>query len=113
MHGLLNGRSIGLVFLGSSSDQINSLVRAAVTQAGGDLATVVAVREPLDLSGLGRAAEGTRYAALAGSASASPASGEGASTEAQSSKFQANWSNTSARSSPSSWSAVARTSNAS
>jgi hypothetical protein len=66
-HELLNGRSIGLVFLGGSSDQINKLVRGAVTQAGGNLATVVAVREPLDLTGLARDAAGTHYAVLAGS----------------------------------------------
>jgi hypothetical protein len=64
VHDLLAGRSIGLVFLGSASDRTDGLVRDAVTQAGGDLATVVAVREPLDLSGLAREAAGTRYAAL-------------------------------------------------
>jgi Copper transport outer membrane protein, MctB len=66
-HELLNLRSIGLVFLGGSSDQINSLVRAAVSQAGGDLSVVVAVREPLDLEGIDREAAGTHYASLAGS----------------------------------------------
>ena len=60
----LGGRSIGLVFLGSASDRVDGLVRDAVTQAGGSLATVVAVREPLDLPGLARGAAGTRYAAL-------------------------------------------------
>ena len=76
VHGLLSGQSMGLVFLGGSSNRINALVRDAVTQAGGDLATVVAVREPLDLSGIGHAAEGTRYAALAPApASAAPAAG--------------------------------------
>jgi hypothetical protein len=64
VHELLNGRSIGLVFLGGSSDQANSMVRAAVTKAGGSLATVVAVREPLDLAGISRAAAGTHYAEL-------------------------------------------------
>jgi hypothetical protein len=64
VHELLGGRSIGLLFLGNSSDQINSLVRTAVTASGGNLATVVAVREPLDLAGLARAAAGTHYAAL-------------------------------------------------
>ena len=53
-----------LVFLGSASDRIEGLVRDAVTQAGGSLATVVAVREPLDLPGLAREASGTRYATL-------------------------------------------------
>ena len=52
VHGLLSGRSVGLVFLGGSSNRVNALVRDAVTQAGGDLATVVAVREPLDLTGI-------------------------------------------------------------
>ncbi len=65
VRGLLGGRSVGLVFLGSSSNRLNGLVRDAVTQAGGSLATVVAVREPLDQSGIARAAEGTRFAALA------------------------------------------------
>ena len=85
VHGLLSGRSIGLVFLGGSSNRLNALARDAVTQAGGDLATVVAVREPLDLSGIGHAAEGTRYASLAGTASANSttegeAAGQGAET---------------------------------
>jgi hypothetical protein len=65
VHGLLGGRNIGLVFLGGSSDRVNGLVRGAVTQAGGNLATVVAVREPLDLAGVAREASGTYYAALA------------------------------------------------
>ncbi|MGO9488873.1 MAG: copper transporter [Solirubrobacteraceae bacterium] len=67
VHELLNGRSIGLLFLGGASDQVNSLVRGAVAQAEGSLATVVAVREPLDLSGIARQAAGTHYAALASS----------------------------------------------
>lgn len=65
VHGLLNGKSVGLVFLGSSSDQIDALVRDAVTQAGGNLQLVAAVHEPLDLSGLGALASGTQYTALA------------------------------------------------
>jgi hypothetical protein len=65
VHGLLSGRSIGLVFLGGASDRVDGLVRNAVTQAGGDLSMVVAVREPLDLAGLARTAVGTHYAALA------------------------------------------------
>jgi hypothetical protein len=64
IHGLLSGRNVGLVFLGSPSNRVNGLVRNAVTQAGGDLVTVVAVREPLDLAGLARAAAGTHFAAL-------------------------------------------------
>jgi hypothetical protein len=65
VHGLLSGRSVGLVFLGGSSDQIDSLVRDGVGEAGGSVKAVVAVREPLDTSGLASQASGTRYAALA------------------------------------------------
>jgi hypothetical protein len=64
VHGLLSGRNIGLVFLGGSSNRVNGLMRDAVTQGGGSLATVVAVREPLDLPGLARDSAGTRFAAL-------------------------------------------------
>ncbi len=64
VHELLAGRSIGLVFLGASSDQVNSLVRTAVADASGDVTSVVAVREPLDLAGLEHAVAGTHYAAL-------------------------------------------------
>src|SRR5271170_4360554 len=83
VHGLLRGRNIGLVFLGGTSDHINDLVRDAVTQAGGNLVTVVAVREPLDLTGLAGESVGTHYAALApagstGSAGATAATGPGA-----------------------------------
>jgi len=67
VHELLNGRTIGLVFLGNSSNQVNGLVRTAVTQAGANLQTVVAVREPLDLEGIDREAAGTHYAELTSS----------------------------------------------
>jgi hypothetical protein len=73
VHERLAGRSIGLVFLGGSSDRVNALVRNAVAQAGGALLTVIAVREPLDLAGLARQAAGTRFAAL-GTASSPAAS---------------------------------------
>ena len=77
VHGLLDGENVGLVFLGGSSNTINTFVRNAVTQAGGSLATVVATREPLDLEGLSHAAEGTRFAALdSESSSAAGESGE-------------------------------------
>jgi hypothetical protein len=77
VHGLLSGRNVGLLFLGSSSNRVNGLVRNAVTQASGDLATVVAVREPLDLNGIAREASGTRFAALA----AEPSAGAGGKVE--------------------------------
>ena len=66
VRGLLNGRRVGLVFLGSPSDSIEGFVRDAVTQAGGELTMVAAVREPLDLPGLAHEAAGSPYAALAG-----------------------------------------------
>jgi hypothetical protein len=65
VHGLLSGKNIGLVFLGGSSDEIDELVREGVTQAGGNLQLVVAVREPLNLPGLAALASGTQYTALA------------------------------------------------
>jgi Copper transport outer membrane protein, MctB len=71
VHELLNGRSVGLVFLGEPSDRVNSLVRAAITQGSGTLATVVAVRLPLDLGGIAGEAAGTHYAALCPSRDAS------------------------------------------
>lgn len=76
VHGLLTGKSVGLVFLGASSNGVNGFVREAVTQAGGDLATVVAVREPLDLAGIAHLAEGTRFAGIA----PPPEAGEGSET---------------------------------
>ena len=50
--GRLSGRSIGLIFLGSASNQIDGLVRDTLPTAGGRLASVAAVREPLDLPGM-------------------------------------------------------------
>jgi len=64
VHGLLRGRPIGLVFLGNTSNQLDGAVRNAISQAGGDVVTVVAVREPVDLASLGRDASGTRYASV-------------------------------------------------
>ncbi len=64
VHGLLSGRRVGLVFLGGSSDRIDGLVHEAVAQAGGNLVTVVAVNEPLNLAGLAQQAGGTPYALL-------------------------------------------------
>ena len=65
VHELLAGRTLGLVFLGGSSNQVDSLVRTAVAQAGGDVTTVIAVREPPDLASVGREVTGTHYASLA------------------------------------------------
>ncbi len=67
VHDLLGGRTIGLVFLGASSDHVDGLVRSAVTQAGGDLTVVAAVHEPLNLPTISQEAAGTHYATLTGS----------------------------------------------
>jgi Copper transport outer membrane protein, MctB len=67
VHELLNARSIGLVFLGGSSNQVDGLVRTAVAEAGADLQTVIAIREPLDLEGIDQQAAGTHYATLTSS----------------------------------------------
>jgi hypothetical protein len=83
VHDLLSGRSVGLVFLGGASNRLNDLVRDAVTQAGGNLTTVVAIREPLELQGIAHAAEGTRYAALAGATSAAAGAASTTSAESQ------------------------------
>jgi hypothetical protein len=65
VHDVLAGKSIGLVFLGNSSDKVDSLVRDGVAEAGGSVKAVVAVREPLDISGVAAQASGTRYTTLA------------------------------------------------
>jgi hypothetical protein len=64
VHELLIGRNVGLVFLGASSDQVNAIVRTSVAQAGGSVASVVAVRVPLDLPGIAHESAGTHYAKL-------------------------------------------------
>jgi hypothetical protein len=64
VHDLLTGKSIGLVFLGNSSDQVDSSVRDGVGEADGNVKAVVAVREPLELSSIASQASGTRYTAL-------------------------------------------------
>jgi hypothetical protein len=65
VHTVLSSKSIGLVFLGNSSDKIDALVRDSVGEAGGNVKAVVAVREPLDTTGIATQASGYRYTALA------------------------------------------------
>jgi Copper transport outer membrane protein, MctB len=65
VHDVLSGKSIGLVFLGNSSDQVDSSVRSGVGEADGNVKAVVAVREPLELSSIAAQAKGTRYTTLA------------------------------------------------
>jgi Copper transport outer membrane protein, MctB len=60
----LFARKIGLVFLGSSSQHIDGLVRSAITEAGGQLSNVITVIQPPDFASLARQASGTRYEAL-------------------------------------------------
>jgi len=65
VHGLLGGRTIGVVFLGGSSNEVDSLAQAAVKAAGGEVTTVLAVREPVETEALAAQLAGTHYAALA------------------------------------------------
>ncbi len=53
VNGKLAGRNIGLLYLGQSSSQITGYVHDAVTAAGGQLAFVATVHEPLDPGGAG------------------------------------------------------------
>jgi hypothetical protein len=55
---LLAGRAVGIVFLGESSNEVDSLVQEAVKQAGGEVKSLVAVREPPQAGALGIAAAG-------------------------------------------------------
>jgi Copper transport outer membrane protein, MctB len=50
---LLAGRSVGIVFLGESSNEVDSLVRDGVKEAGGEVKSLVAVREPTQTVALG------------------------------------------------------------
>ncbi|HWH12461.1 MAG TPA: copper transporter [Solirubrobacteraceae bacterium] len=63
--GKLAGRRIGLIFLGSPSDQLNALVRSALESTGGQVALVAVVRDPPSLPAVAAAAGGGRYAAIA------------------------------------------------
>ncbi|MGH2834746.1 MAG: copper transporter [Solirubrobacteraceae bacterium] len=56
VHDLLAGRSVGIVFLGESSNEVDSLVQDGVKQAGGEVKSLVAVREPLPAAALGLSA---------------------------------------------------------
>lgn len=62
--GQLEGKRIGLVFLGAASDTTAGDVRDALGDSGGRLTVVAGVREPLDLADLAARAKGTRYTAL-------------------------------------------------
>ncbi len=72
VHDVLAGRSVGVVFFGNSSDQIDAAVRDGVAEAGGSVDAVVAVKEPLDVAGIGASAKGTRYEALGASEAGTP-----------------------------------------
>src|SRR5277367_6178065 len=76
---LVSSAKTGLVH--NLSAEVSS-ARNDVTQAGGDLATVVAVREPLDLPGVALEAAGTHYAAI-GAVGATGATGATSVSEAE------------------------------
>jgi hypothetical protein len=63
--GRLAGRRIGIVFLGSSSEQVNALVRSALESTGGQVVLVAVVRDPPSLPAVAAAATPGRYAGVA------------------------------------------------
>lgn len=63
--GRLAGRRIGLIFLGSPSDEVNALVRSALVSTGGQVVLVAVVRDPPSLPDVAAAAGPGRYAAVA------------------------------------------------
>jgi len=67
VHGLLSHRSVGVVFLGGASQRIDGLVHDAVAEAGGQVPSVVAVSEPLDLGSIESDAVGTHFQDLSAS----------------------------------------------
>jgi hypothetical protein len=63
--GQLTDRKVGVVFLGQSSEEINTEVANALEASGGKKVGAVVVREPLAAEELGSRAAGTRYETLA------------------------------------------------
>ena len=63
--GQLQGRSVGVVFLGDSGKEIGEDVRDALRDTGATIRSVVSTGTKPDLAEAGRAASGTRYEALA------------------------------------------------
>jgi hypothetical protein len=58
--------SMGMVFLGRSSQELADDVNSALDGTGAERANVATLREPVDLKALAAAARGTRYAELGG-----------------------------------------------
>jgi hypothetical protein len=65
VRGLLAGKAVGLVFLGEPSNEADSLVRASVKAAGGEVKAVVAVREPPEAAALAAESAIPGYATMA------------------------------------------------
>jgi hypothetical protein len=65
VRGLLAGKAVGLVFLGEPSNEADSLVRAGVKAAGGEVKSVIAVREPPEAAALAAESAIPGYAAMA------------------------------------------------
>ncbi|WP_205698048.1 copper transporter [Conexibacter sp. SYSU D00693] len=61
----LDGRRIGLVFLGEAQERVADLVRDGLEDTGAELAFAGALRLPPDRAQIAALARGTRYAALA------------------------------------------------
>lgn len=62
--GQLNGKRLGLLFVGQPTNAINGLVRSALDGSGGQLVLVGVVRDPPDLAALGQLAAPGRYGGL-------------------------------------------------
>jgi hypothetical protein len=62
--GRLDGRSVAVVGLGGGDDAVTSAVRDAVRAAGGEIASVSVIREPLELSKLAQRVTSPRFALL-------------------------------------------------
>ena len=71
----LQGRQVGLIFLGKPSDQVAADVRRALAGSGGQLTGTLALREPPDLVALADAAGNGRFAQLDTSTRSLPAFG--------------------------------------
>jgi hypothetical protein len=64
VRGLLEGRPIGIVFLGEPSNEVDSLAQGAVRAAGGSVKAVLAVREPVDTETLARQLDSGRRSGI-------------------------------------------------
>jgi hypothetical protein len=70
--GQLEGTAIGVLFLGPKSQTDKDLINEALQPTGAQVSWVLALKEPLDVAGIGARAQGTQYAQLAQDATLYP-----------------------------------------